>query len=89
GQTISLREYNSGPGPLVANLKRSSGAEGPGETLSVMTVDGSTYQVEQNASNQVLYVEWKTLSGVLVLLNGRVSQPLAVSFVQSLLPHIH
>ncbi|MGA7088945.1 MAG: hypothetical protein WB116_11850 [Candidatus Dormiibacterota bacterium] len=89
GQIISLREYNSGPGPLDANLKRSSSAEGPGETLSVMTVDGSTYQVEQNASNQVLYVEWKTLSGVLVLLNGRVSQPLAVSFVQSLLPHIH
>jgi hypothetical protein len=89
GQTISLREYNSGPGPLVAKLKKSNGAEAPDETLSVMTVDGSTYQVEQNASNQLLYVEWKTLSGVLVFLNGRVSQPLAVSFVQSLLLHIH
>jgi hypothetical protein len=89
GQTISLREYNSGPGPLEAKLKRSNRAEAPEETLSVMTVDGSTYQVEQNASNQVLYVEWKTLSGVLVYLNGRVSQPLAVSFVQSLLPHVH
>jgi hypothetical protein len=89
GQTISLREYNSGPGPLVAKLKRSNGAEAPEETLSVMTVDGSSYQVERNANDKVLFVEWKTLHGLLVVLNGGVSKSMSVPFVQGLLPHVH
>lgn len=88
-RSVSLREYNAGPGPLVARLRRSSGAQAPEDTLSVMTVDGSSYQVEQNAHSQVLFVEWKTLTGVLVFLNGGVSQSLPLGFVQTLLPHIY
>lgn len=93
GQTVSLREYHSGVGPLVSKL-RGSVSSGTGkfkETMSVITVDGSSYEIEENASDQVLFAEWKTLSGVLIVLNGggRISTPVSISFVTSLLPHIH
>jgi len=91
GQTVSLREYNSGRGPLISKLKGSNVSAGAGETLSVITVDGGSYQIEQNTRSQVLFVEWKTLPGVLIVMNGggQVSTPLLLSFVESLLPHIH
>lgn len=89
GRTISLREYNSGPGLFVAKLRRSNDEALPEDALSVMTLDGSSYQVERNANDKVIFVEWKTLHGLLVVLNGGVSKSMSVPFVQRLLPHIH
>jgi hypothetical protein len=94
GQTVSVREYHSGVGPLVTKLRRGSATSGTGkfkQTISVITVHGNSYEIDQNASDQVLYAEWKTLSGVLIVLNGggKISTPLSMSFVTALLPHIH
>lgn len=89
GRTVSLREYNSGPGPLVVKLRRSNGKEPPEDGLSVMTLDGSSYQLERNAKDNVVFVEWKTLNGLLIVLNGGVSQSMSVPFVQRLVRHIH
>ncbi len=91
GQTVSLREYNSGRGPLITKLKGSNVSAGAGDSLSVITVDGGSYQIEQDTRGHVLFVEWKTLPGILIIMNGggKVSTPLLLSFVQSILPHIH
>lgn len=89
GQTVVLTESNARPGSLTTRLKGSTHSEPANETISVLTLYGSTYQVEQNANSEVLFVEWKSLSGVLLVLNGGVARPLALSFVESLLPQIH
>lgn len=89
GRTVSLREYKASPGPLVSKLRKPSDSTLPRETLSVMTLDGGTYQMELSADHKVLFVEWKTLRGVQVILNGSVAQSLPLIFVRALLPSIY
>jgi hypothetical protein len=94
-QTISLREYNAGPGALDTKLKGSpASGKYAKQPISVMTLDGGSYEIGRNANKQIIYVEWKTLRGVLVVLNGLngsngvISQPFPLSFLLTILPSI-
>jgi hypothetical protein len=87
GQIISLREYHSSPGPLVSKLAGSNISPSGGQTISVITVDGGSYQIEQNSKGQVEFAEWKTLQGVLVVLNGLSPHSLSIDYVRDLLSH--
>ena len=84
GRKVSLREYNSGPGPIVSRLRPSSGSDSGGTTIAVMTIHHGSYQVERNSHGGVLFVEWKTLRDVLVVLNGEPNRPLSLTFVRSI-----
>jgi hypothetical protein len=90
GKTISLREYRSSVGPLVTKLKGpvSSGTGSHQQTLSVITVRGSTFQVDIGPSEQVNFTEWKTIHGVLVVLNGVDPRTLPLEYLRQLLPHL-
>jgi hypothetical protein len=48
-----------------------------------MTIHHGSYQVESNSHGGVLFVEWKTLRDVLVVLNGEPNHPLSLTFVRS------
>lgn len=91
GRTVSVREYHAGPGALITRLKGTNYSASARESISVISIGGGFYEIETNAKIQVLYAEWKTLDGVLVILTGfhaGLGQPLPLDFVRGLLPHI-
>lgn len=89
-KTISLREYHSSVGPLVTKLRGSvsSGTGSHRQALSVITVSGSTYQVDIGVGDQVNFTEWKTVRGVLVVLNSLAPRTLPLQYLRQLLPHL-
>jgi len=86
GTPVALNESYVGPGTLVTKLK--SGPPAFGRQDAIIYLDGGTYELERDRSGQVMFVEWKSRSGVVVTLTGADGQGLATSFVEMILTHI-